>query len=104
MRLSATIPAAGTSITATGGPRSQIGDVSLNTGSHATGVYVVTIKEFKGPRALAFAQVSLLGNSGIARVESLVYTGNALAITVNTYAVDGTTATDKAFILSVDAF
>jgi hypothetical protein len=64
----------------------------------ATGIYTITITPFKGPQGLVSTVVGLFGaNSGIARVDSEVYTGNNLVITVKTFAVDGTTATDKQF-------
>ncbi len=62
-----------------------------------TGVYTITINPFKGPQGRINTVVSLTGASGIVRVDSEVYTGDSVVITVKTFAVDGTTATDKAF-------
>jgi hypothetical protein len=62
-----------------------------------TGVYTITINPFVGPQGLVNTVVGLTTASGVARVDSEVYTAASLVITVKTFAVDGTTATDKTF-------
>lgn len=76
-------------------PKAFQGDIVIAKSS--TGVYTITINPFKGPQGNVNAVVSLTTASGIVRVDSTTYTGDSLVITVKTFAVDGTTATDKAF-------
>jgi hypothetical protein len=76
-------------------PKAFQGDIVIAKSS--TGVYTITINPFKGPQGNVNTVVSLTAASGIVRVDSAVYTGDSLVITVKTFAVDGTTAADKAF-------
>lgn len=68
-----------------------------------TGVYTITCNPFRGPQGLVYADVGLTTASGLARVDSAVYTGDSLVITVKTFAVDGTTATDTPFSFQIIA-
>ena len=82
-------------------PRVTAGDVvTTKTG---TGVYTVTINPFKGPQGKLVTVATLKAASGIIRVESETYTGDSVVITVKTFAVDGTSAADKAFNFQIFA-
>jgi len=70
---------------------------SIVIAKSTTGVFTITLNPFKGPQGHVNTVVSLTGASGIVRVDSETYTGESLVITVLTFAVDGTTAADKAF-------
>ena len=76
-------------------PKALASDVVV--AKSGTGVYTITIAPFKGPQGLIATIVSLTGASGIARVDSETYTGDSVVVTVKTFAVDGTSAADKAF-------
>lgn len=62
----------------------------------ATGVYTCTLDQELDAND-GMLQLSLLGNSGIIRYAN---TSDSVK-TISTFAVDGTTATDKAFSVSV---
>lgn len=67
------------------------------TAKSSTGVFTITITPFKGPQGLIIPVVCPTTASGIVQVYSSTYTGDSVVITVKTFAVDGTTATDKQF-------
>ena len=74
------------------------------TATLATSVFTITINPFIGPLGGVVVFVSPTTASGIVRVDSKTYTGDSLAIVVKSFAVDGTTATDKAFDFMVWAY
>jgi hypothetical protein len=80
---------------------SSAGDLSGPSAGSAscvksTGTYVITLQSPFEQAAIAKSLV-LIGNSGVIRMES----SSASTITIKTYAVDGTTATDKAFSICI---
>lgn len=80
-------------------PLAFAGDVVVaKTG---TGVYTITINPFKGPQGLVRTIVALCGATGCIEIDSETYTNDSLVVTVKTYAVDGSTATNKAFSFDI---
>ena len=69
---------------------------SVSCAKTATGVYTITLTSPFEQAAMVKSLV-LVGNSGIIRMES----SSASTVVVQSYAVDGTTATDKAFNISI---
>ncbi len=99
LRASGKTTAADASTSVITAPKSMAGDIVVaKTG---TGVYTVTINPFKGPQGLTRTLATLNAASGIIRVESETYTGDSLVVTIKTFAVDGTTATDKQFSFDI---
>lgn len=76
-------------------------DVSIvDTG---TGIYDVTIKNFKGPRGVANVQVSPYITSTMAAVTARSYTGDDLALTIH-IENDTSADTDSSSDVRVEAF
>ena len=79
-------------------PLGQAGDVAVT--KTGTGTYTVVVKDFKGPLGKVVAMVCLGANSGILQ-QSVSYSGTTLTLAVSSFAVDGTTATDKSFSFEI---
>lgn len=88
-------------VVASDGTSTIVGPLEFNadivTAKTSTGIYTITANPLKGERGTIVTVVCLTSASGVARVDSETYTGDSVVITVKTFAVDGTTAADKAF-------
>jgi hypothetical protein len=75
----------------------------LSVADTATGVYDVTIKNFKGPRGLANVQATAETISVFASCTARSYSGDDLTVTIKTEN-DASSATDTSVDVRIEAF